>query len=77
MDQVQKRKQSFLLRLPVSLRDQATCLANSDGTSLNHFISLAVAEKIARMDRGVAPARSRFEEHRPNGNITFRLPRSA
>ena len=49
MDQEQRRKQSFLLRLPLSVREQATQLAREEGTSLNHFISLAVAEKISRM----------------------------
>ena len=47
----QKRKQSFLLRLPTSVREQATQLAHDDGTSLNHFISLAVADRISRMER--------------------------
>jgi hypothetical protein len=50
MDQEQnKKKQGFLLRLPVSLREQATKIAHEDGISLNHFISLAVTEKISRM----------------------------
>jgi hypothetical protein len=49
MDQEHKRKQSFLLRLPVSVREQATQVAREEGTSLNHFISLAVAEKLSRM----------------------------
>lgn len=46
-----KRKQGFLLRLPISVRDQAEQIAHDDGTSLNHFISLAVAEKISRMEQ--------------------------
>ena len=48
-----KRKQSFLLRLPLSIREQASQIAQADGTSLNHFISLAVAEKLSRMDQGI------------------------
>ena len=44
-----KRKQSFLLRLPISVREQANRIALADGTSLNHFITLAVAEKLSRM----------------------------
>jgi predicted HicB family RNase H-like nuclease len=51
MDNERRRKQSFLLRLPLSVRAQATEIAEADGTSLNHFISLAVAEKISRMDQ--------------------------
>jgi len=46
-----KRKQSFLLRLPLSTRERAAELAHEEGTSLNHFIALAVAEKISRMER--------------------------
>lgn len=45
----QARKQSFLLRLPLSIREQAIDVARADGISLNHFISLAVAEKLSRM----------------------------
>ncbi len=40
----------FLLRLPASIKEQAVALAHEDGTSLNHFISLAVAEKITRLE---------------------------
>ncbi len=50
MDQELKRKQSFLLRLPVSVREEATRIAHLEGTSLNHFIALALAEKISRME---------------------------
>lgn len=46
-----QRKNSFLLRLPLSLREQATSVARNEQVSLNHFISLAVAEKISRMER--------------------------
>ena len=46
-----KRKQSFLLRLPLSLREQATQFAQEEGTSLNHFISLAVAERLSRIEQ--------------------------
>lgn len=48
---------AFLLRLPVSMKEQAVELAKEDGTSLNHFISLAVAEKIARLERGLSTLR--------------------
>ena len=50
MDQELKRKQSFLLRLPISIREEATRIAHLEGTSLNHFIALALAEKISRME---------------------------
>ena len=46
----QKRALSFPLRLCPSVRQQATQLAQTDGISLNHFISLAVAERISRLE---------------------------
>jgi predicted HicB family RNase H-like nuclease len=46
----QKERTSFPLRLAVSLRDRAQLLAAQDGVSLNHFISLAVAEKVSRLE---------------------------
>ena len=41
---------AFPLRLPKSTRHAAVEMAKADGLSLNHFISLAVVEKIARME---------------------------
>lgn len=41
---------SFPLRLPLSLRRQADDLADRDGLSLNQFITVAVTEKIARIE---------------------------
>ncbi len=49
MENETKRKQSFLLRLPTSIREQAIHMAHEEDTSVNHFISIAVAEKISRM----------------------------
>ena len=45
-----RRMTSYPLRLASSLRDMASNLAQRDGVSLNHFISLAVAEKISRLE---------------------------
>lgn len=45
-----KERTSFPLRLAVSLKDRAQFLATQDGVSLNHFISLAVAEKVSRLE---------------------------
>jgi hypothetical protein len=47
----EKRHYSFPLRLSPSIRQQAEELAHTEGISLNHFISLAVAEKNVRMER--------------------------
>ncbi len=41
---------SFPLRLPFSTRRQAIEIAQREGLSLNQFISLAVAEKITRLE---------------------------
>lgn len=61
MDGVLRRKQCFLLRLPNSLREQATQFAQEEGTSLNYFIGLALAEKISRMQQGRAAISSRTQ----------------
>ena len=50
---------SFALRLPQSTRVEAAEIAKREGVSLNQFVALAVAEKIARMellDSGVPEA---------------------
>lgn len=45
-----RRHQSFPLRLSPSIRQQASEFAKKEGISLNHFISLAVAEKLSRLE---------------------------
>lgn len=47
------RRQTFPLRLPPTMRHQANELAHREGISLNYFVSLAVAEKISRMEQDV------------------------
>jgi predicted HicB family RNase H-like nuclease len=39
----------FPLRLARSLKEAANLMARREGISLNHFISLAVAEKVSRI----------------------------
>ena len=46
----EKRRLAFPLRLAVSLRESASLFADREGISLNQFISLAVAEKISRLE---------------------------
>jgi hypothetical protein len=58
MSKEYKRQQSFPLRLSPSIRRQANDLAHEDGLSLNHFISLAIAEKVTRMEQ-----QSRAHQH--------------
>jgi hypothetical protein len=40
----------FPLRLPKSLRAAANAMAMQQGISLNHFIALALAEKVSRSE---------------------------
>ncbi len=42
---------SFPLRLPRSLKEAAKGLAFKEGVSLNHFISVAVTEKVSRIEQ--------------------------
>jgi hypothetical protein len=69
MDRDLRRKQSFLLRLPLSTRERANEIAHEEGTSLNYFIGLAVAEKISRMERSSPPGKAelttRYSQLRP------------
>ena len=59
MDQILRRKQSFLLRLPPTLREAAAQKAHEEGISLNHFIGLALAEKLSRLEVNQALLRGR------------------
>jgi hypothetical protein len=47
-----KQYQDFPLSLLSSILQRAADLASREGLSLNHFIGLAVAEKINRLDQG-------------------------
>lgn len=50
MNKENKKPGCFPLRLPITMRLQANDLAHREGLSLNQFISLAVAEKITRLE---------------------------
>jgi predicted HicB family RNase H-like nuclease len=43
-------QRSFPLRLAKSLRERADSFARLDGVSLNHFITIALAEKVSRLE---------------------------
>jgi hypothetical protein len=45
-----RRVQNFPLRLPASIKAAAETAARRDGTTLNQFISSAVAEKLAALE---------------------------
>jgi HicB-like protein involved in pilus formation len=64
-----RNRSKFLLRLPKSVSDTAKEIAGQEGVSLNQFISLAVAEKIMRVEQGA----SQTVTHR--GEKEGRLPR--
>jgi hypothetical protein len=55
----------FPLRLAKSLRDMAGLFARRDGVSLNHFINLAVAEKISRLESTTATLESEMDSKPP------------
>ena len=44
-----KGSSTYLLRLPASLKAAVAEISREDGTSINQFITTAVAEKIAAM----------------------------
>ena len=50
---------TYPLRLPKSIKAEAEALSKADGTSLNQFVAIAVAEKIA-----VLKTAAFFEERR-------------
>jgi HicB family len=54
----------FSLRLPRSLEQAALRLSKQDGTSMNQFVAMAVAEKVAAID-----AVSFFETRRAKANL--------
>lgn len=55
---------TFPLRLPDSLKAALEKRAREDGTSLNQFVSIAVAEKLSAMD-----VESYFAERREKANF--------
>ena len=55
---------TYALRLPHSLKSAVTAAAKRDGVSINHFITLAVAEKLS-----VLETVSFFEERRERADL--------
>ena len=43
---------TYPLRLPKSLKDKVAKVARQDGSSINQFITIAVAEKISVLETG-------------------------
>ena len=50
MNTMSKRSQSFPLRLSPTVREKAKEIAREEGISLNHFVCLALAEKLSRIE---------------------------
>ena len=48
--QAMRAKAAYPLKLPHSIKNAAQRLAAIDGVSLNQFIAVAVAEKLARLN---------------------------
>ena len=46
---MKKRLATYPLRLPVSLKEAVAEVARRDGTSINRFVTTAVAEKLSAM----------------------------
>jgi hypothetical protein len=63
MSKENSRPVSFPLRLPFSTRRQAIEIAEREGLSLNQFISLAVAEKITRLEHMAWPEQMSAQLH--------------
>lgn len=76
MGQDHRPTDHFLLRLPLSVREQATERASDEGTSLNHFISLAVAEKLARLEaQATRPPQTTAAHLGPTSHLLFKRSR--
>ena len=43
-------KETYPLRLPRSLKDAVERLSRQDGTSINQFVAMAVAEKVSALE---------------------------
>ena len=74
----EKTRTTFPLRLPVSVKGLANLMALKDGVSLNYFITIAVAEKISRLEQAsLAQPESVEKQRRPaplatgTGKLTF------
>ena len=49
---MRKQKSTYPLRLPTSLKAAVARVSKEDGTSINQFVTMAVAEKVSAMKTG-------------------------
>lgn len=54
-------RKPFPLRLPISVHGKATDFAQREGMSLNQFVTLAIAEKLTRLEQA-----NEFRASRPD-----------
>jgi hypothetical protein len=59
-----KLHQSYPLRLSPSLREQVDEVATREGISLNHFITMAIVEKLTRMEETLNRKNDETAKHR-------------
>lgn len=59
-----RRTSTYPLRLPVSLKTAVEKLSKRDGTSINQFVVIAVAERVAAMS-----AEEMFAERRARADL--------
>ena len=55
---------TYPLRLPQSLKDAVERLSKEDGTSINQFVAMAVAEKVSALETVRF-----FENHKASANF--------
>jgi hypothetical protein len=70
VDKGKKTPAIFSLRLAASLRELAKAMAARDGISLNQFINMAVAEKIARVQEDTRGGSRKMSLERRNLEAT-------
>ena len=63
--ELRKAPMSFPLRLSPTMRSQIDVFASSEGISVNQFISLAIAEKLARMEQTAEKESATLRKSRP------------
>jgi hypothetical protein len=61
-------RSTYPLKLPISIKKEAQRLAKEDGVSLNHWISVAVAQKIGSVETA-----AEFFKRRGQGGSPERL----
>jgi hypothetical protein len=69
-----KPHRSFPLRLSPSLRQMAYEVAKVEGVSLNHFISIAVAERLSRLERDFLSDNRSKSQPKKSAQASFTSP---